>query len=124
MAIRRLLHARGLRYRVDRVLPLRGVRRRADLVFGPARVAVFVDGCYWHGCPDHGNPAIKANTWYWPTKIAGNRARDEDTDRRLAELGWLPIRVWEHEAPADVAARIEAAVVERRRVRPPGTPSL
>ncbi|UJP40263.1 very short patch repair endonuclease [Cellulomonas palmilytica] len=114
MALRRLMHARGHRYRVDRLLPLVGVQRRADLVFGPARVAVFVDGCFWHGCPLHGNPAVKANVWYWPDKIARNRARDADTDRRLREIGWLPFRAWEHETPSDVADRLEAALRSRR----------
>ena len=115
MALRRLLHAAGLRYRVDRRLPLPGINRRADLVFGPAKVAVFVDGCFWHGCPVHGNPRIQSNTWYWPEKIARNQARDADTDARLASIGWLVIRVWEHEDPARVAEQIAPAVGERRR---------
>lgn len=113
MELRRLLHAQGWRYRVDRVLPLSGVRRRADIAFGPAKVAVFVDGCFWHGCPEHGNPAIKSNTWYWPGKIARNRTRDADTDRRLDEIGWMSIRVWEHEDPAECADRVQHALLER-----------
>lgn len=99
----------GLRYRVDRP-PLAGLRRRADIVFGPARVAVFVHGCFWHGCPEHGNPAPRANGWYWPAKIAGNRERDRDTDLRLADAGWTVVRAWEHEPPAAVAARVAAAI--------------
>ena len=87
LALRRLLHAAGLRYRVDRP-PLPGLRRRADLVFGPARVAVYVDGCFWHGCPQHGTRP-KANTDWWDAKLAGNRARDADTDRRLTDAGWF-----------------------------------
>ena len=75
LAVRRLLHAMGLRYRVDRQ-PLPGLRRRADLVFGPARVAVYIDGCFWHGCPEHGNPRPRANSGYWPAKIQRNQARD------------------------------------------------
>ena len=114
VAVRSILHARGLRYRVDRLLPIPGRRRRADLVFGPAKVAVFIDGCFWHGCPEHGNPAIKSNTWYWPEKIARNQARDADTDSALAGLGWLPLRFWEHEAPIHVAGLVEAAVRSRR----------
>lgn len=112
MALRRSLHAMGLRYRVDRP-PLAGLRRRADLVFGGAKVAVFVDGCFWHGCPDHGNPRPATNAWYWPAKIEGNRARDRDTDRRLTEAGWLVLRLWEHEDPAEAARRVTGAVADR-----------
>jgi DNA mismatch endonuclease (patch repair protein) len=116
LALRRELHARGLRYRVDRQ-PLRGLRRRADIVFGPARVAVYVDGCFWHGCPEHGNPRPSSNSWYWPDKIATNKARDADTDRRLMAAGWAVIRCWEHENPVDVASQVEAAVRTRRSCR-------
>lgn len=119
LAVRRRLHAMGLRYRVDAV-PLPGLRRRADLVFGPARVAVFIDGCFWHGCAEHGNPRPASNGWYWPAKIAGNRERDQDTDRRLADAGWLVVRVWEHEPAAEVAARIADLVTDRRPTRRTG----
>lgn len=112
VAVRKALHALGLRYRVDRA-PLRGLRRRADIVFGAARVAVYVDGCFWHGCPEHGNPRPASNGQYWSTKIAGNRARDEDTDRRLAAAGWAVVRAWEHEPVADVAARVATTVRTR-----------
>jgi DNA mismatch endonuclease (patch repair protein) len=114
LAIRRELHRRGLRYRVH-AFPLPELRRRADLVFGPARVAVFVDGCFWHGCPEHGNHQVVANAWYWPGKIAGNRARDADTDQRLRDAGWEVIRVWEHEDPNDVSERIRGIVAARRK---------
>ncbi len=113
LAVRRLLHAMGLRYRVDRQ-PLPGLRRRADLVFGPARVAVYIDGCFWHGCPLHGN-SPRTNTEYWRTKLDGNRARDSDTDRRLADAGWRVVRAWEHESPAAVAEKVAATVLNRRR---------
>ena len=113
LAVRRLLHAMGLRYRVDRA-PLAGLRRRADVVFGPARVAVFIDGCFWHGCPEHGNPRPAANSWYWPAKIARNNARDQDTDQALAAHGWAVIRAWEHEVPGEVAARVAATVRDGR----------
>lgn len=113
VAVRRILHAMGLRYRVDRA-PLAQVRRRADIVFGPARVAVFIDGCFWHGCPEHGRPRTKANPAYWSSKIERNRARDADTDARLDEAGWVVVRAWEHEDPAEVAALV-AGVVKRRR---------
>jgi DNA mismatch endonuclease (patch repair protein) len=119
LAVRRLLHAMGLRYRVD-ARPLPGLRRRADLVFGLARVAVFIDGCFWHGCPEHGNPSPASNGWYWPAKIAGNRERDQDTDRRLAAAGWAVIRAWAHEPAAEVAARIADLVAARRPTAGPG----
>jgi DNA mismatch endonuclease (patch repair protein) len=109
--IRRLLHALGLRYRVDcSVLP--GVRRRADLVFGPARVVVLVDGCFWHGCPEHATWP-KHNADFWREKIEANRDRDRDTDRRLEDAGWLVVRVWEHEDPREAARRIERLVRSR-----------
>lgn len=109
MALRRILHSMGLRYRVDRA-PLPGLRRRADIVFGPAKVAVFVDGCFWHGCPEHGRRGTQANPAYWSAKIARNRERDADTDARLAEAGWTVVRAWEHEPPAEVAGTVATAV--------------
>lgn len=112
LAVRRILHAHGLRYRVDRA-PLPELRRRADLVFGPSRVAVYVDGCFWHGCPEHGTEP-RANAEWWRDKLARNRARDADTDLRLAEAGWLVVRVWEHEDPQAVAGRVMDLVRSRR----------
>ncbi|MFD5385266.1 very short patch repair endonuclease [Streptomyces sp. NPDC127074] len=108
LRIRSLLHREGLRYRVS-ARPLPGVRRTADIVFTRARVAVFVDGCFWHGCPDHCRPA-RTNSDFWRAKIDGNRARDAQTDRFLAEAGWRAIRIWEHEDPVRAAGRIAAAV--------------
>ncbi len=87
----------GFRYRIHRA-PVPALRRKADIVFGPARLAVFVDGCFWHGCPDHGRRRHDVNGWYWPDKIARNRLRDDDTDRALTAAGWRVLRVWEHEA--------------------------
>lgn len=113
LALRRLLHAGGLRYRVDRA-PVRGLRRRADLVFGPSRVAVYVDGCFWHGCPDHGRQPA-ANSAYWSAKLARNRSRDADTDAQLAAAGWKVVRVWEHEPP-EAAARRVAEIVKAHRI--------
>jgi DNA mismatch endonuclease (patch repair protein) len=109
--IRSRLHARGLRFRVHRRL-LKGSRREVDVVFPGAKVAVFVDGCFWHGCPEHGTWP-RNNAEFWRRKIEGNVERDRDTDARLEADGWTVVRVWEHEAPADAAARI-AAAVERR----------
>ncbi|GHG04905.1 hypothetical protein GCM10018777_15660 [Streptomyces albogriseolus] len=110
--IRRLVHAQGLRYRVA-ARPLPDLRRTADMVFRPAKVAVFIDGCYWHGCPEHYVPP-KTNEGYWSDKVARNVARDRDTDQRLTEAGWTVLRFWEHEASEECAARI-AAEVEKRR---------
>ncbi|KQX17416.1 DNA mismatch repair protein Vsr [Streptomyces sp. Root431] len=112
VALRRILHASGLRYRVHR-RPLRGVRREADIVFGPTKVAVFVDGCFWHACPEHATWP-KRNSEFWRTKIEKNRTRDADTDARLEAAGWVSVRVWEHEAADEAAARV-AAVVEARK---------
>ena len=111
LAIRRLVHAAGLRYRVD-VAPEPHLRRRADLLFRRARVAVFVDGCFWHACPRHGT-LPKANRTFWEAKLARNRSRDRDTDRRLRAKGWRVVRVWEHEAADDAAARVLRWVRER-----------
>lgn len=101
LRVRRLLHAAGARYRVD-VAPVAGLRRRADVVFTRQRLAVFIDGCYWHGCAEHGTRA-RTNAQYWSAKIAANRARDADTDAQLRAAGWTPLRYWEHEEPRAVA---------------------
>jgi DNA mismatch endonuclease (patch repair protein) len=112
IALRRALHAAGLRYRVERpVIP--GMRRRADVVFGPAKVAVFVDGCFWHMCPEHAT-FPKANADWWREKLERNYVRDQDTHRLLREQGWFPVRVWEHEEIAEAALRIAEIVHERR----------
>lgn len=110
--IRRLVHAQGLRYRVA-ARPLPDLRRTADMVFRPAKVAVFIDGCYWHGCPEHYVPP-KTNSGYWSEKVVRNMARDRDTDQRLIEAGWTVLRFWEHEVSADCAAQIAAEVTKRR----------
>ena len=104
MLLRRALWARGLRYRVDRA-PLPGIRRRADIVFGPARVAVFVDGCFWHSCPQHAT-LPRSNRDWWKEKLAVNVERDRDTDSKLSEAGWTVLRVWEHEDMEQVADKV------------------
>jgi DNA mismatch endonuclease, patch repair protein len=111
--LRRALHAAGLRYRVHR-RPVKGVRREADIVFGPSKVAVFVDGCFWHGCPEHATWP-RNNAEFWRQKIETNRRRDLDTDARLEQAGWQAVRVWEHELVHTAAARIIATVSSRRR---------
>jgi DNA mismatch endonuclease (patch repair protein) len=115
LAIRRLVHAKGLRYLVDAPLPLKGVRRRADLSFTRARIAVFIDGCYWHSCPIHATQP-KANAEWWAAKLAANQLRDRDTDGRLEDAGWIVLRIWEHELPADAADKVELAVRTRLTV--------
>jgi DNA mismatch endonuclease (patch repair protein) len=101
VALRKALHGRGLRFRVD-VPIIAGSRRRADIVFSRARLAVFVDGCFWHACPQHAT-IPKTNREWWERKLAANVARDRDSDRLLAEEGWQVIRVWAHE-DAEIAA--------------------
>lgn len=101
----------GLSYAVDQA-PIPGLHRRADVCFVEARVAVFVDGCFWHGCPLHGT-SPKANQDWWRAKIDTNRRRDDDTNRTLTDAGWMVLRFWEHEAP-DAAAQVVADVVANR----------
>jgi DNA mismatch endonuclease, patch repair protein len=108
LAVRRAVHALGLRYRVD-MRPLPDLNRRADLVFTGARVAVFVDGCFWHGCPKH-HTVAKANAEFWAVKVQRNRERDAETDQLLQAAGWIVVRAWEHENPADVARRVSSVV--------------
>jgi len=114
VALRRALHARGLRFRLDRKL-LATSRRRVDIAFISARVAVLVDGCFWHRCPIHAT-VPKANARWWSDKLQANQRRDADTDKRLLAAGWYVVRVWEHEAPGRAASRI-ATAVNRRRYR-------
>lgn len=111
LAVRRAAHALGLRYRVA-ARPVPTLRRTADMVFRRARVAVFVDGCFWHGCLEHRTTAV-TNRSFWTEKIDSNRARDRDTDAKLADAGWTALRVWEHEDPHEAALRI-LTVVRRR----------
>jgi DNA mismatch endonuclease (patch repair protein) len=114
MRIRKLLHAMGLRYSIH-AKPLDDSSRRADVVFPRAKVAVFVDGCFWHGCPEH-RTWPKANEQFWCTKILANIERDADTNERLRDRGWLVIRVWEHEDPSNAAIRIARRVRSRLRI--------
>jgi len=111
LALRSAVHARGLRYRVS-AKPLAGVRRTADLVFPRAKVAVFLDGCFWHGCPEH-HTVASANAKFWADKVEANRKRDRDTDSRLTEAGWVSVRIWEHEDVAEAARRVEEVVRAR-----------
>jgi DNA mismatch endonuclease (patch repair protein) len=110
LELRRALYALGLRYRLQ--VPLIAKPRRvADIVFIGARVAVFVDGCFWHGCPQHATWP-KQNAEFWTQKIKTNQARDADTDTRLRALGWEVMRVWAHEEPRQAAQRIAKRIEE------------
>lgn len=107
--LRQELHRRGRRFRVDYPIVGDEFRTRPDVVFTRARLAVFVDGCFWHRCPEHG--AIpQANRGYWEPKLAANVARDARTDEALARMGWQVVRVWEHDAVLAAADRIEAVL--------------
>jgi DNA mismatch endonuclease (patch repair protein) len=109
LVIRSLLHRRGLRFRKRLTIKLTGRRwTQPDIVLTRSRIAVFIDGCFWHACPAHGKTP-KANADYWSPKLARNVARDADTNNQLTDLGWLVIRAWEHEDPAAVAVRVEHA---------------
>jgi DNA mismatch endonuclease, patch repair protein len=107
VALRQELHRKGLRFRIDHPLP--GIpRRSADVVFTRVHLAVFVDGCFWHDCPEHGTrPKVRAR--WWEEKLQKNVARDRDTDARLLGAGWTVLRFWEHESPISSAAMVEEA---------------
>lgn len=119
--IRTALHRKGLRFRLHRRL-IPGLRRTTDIVFPGPKVAVFVDGCFWHGCPEHGT-FPKTNSEWWREKIEANRHRDADTNQRLLEIGWQPVRVWEHEDPEKAAERIEEVIRGRSRAKRLGSSS-
>lgn len=106
--IRRELHARGMRFRIERPVP--GMPRRSiDIVFPRQQVAVFVDGCFWHACPEHSVPSKHNDAW-WDAKLKGNVERDHTTTEHLESLGWQVVRIWEHEGVAEAADRIELLV--------------
>jgi DNA mismatch endonuclease (patch repair protein) len=110
LELRRALHGAGHRYRVD--FPIRVPDRRPirpDIVFTRARVAVFVDGCFWHGCHEHGTRP-RSNSGYWAAKIEINQTRDRDQTTALERDGWTVVRVWEHEAPDVAASRVAVAL--------------
>lgn len=120
LALRRALHALGLRFLVDVTPAGTSRRRRADVVLRGSRIAVLVHGCFWHRCPEHFH-APKANAEWWRLKVESIVARDADTVQMLEAAGWLPVVVWEHEDMRAAAMRIAAADRERR-IRPPATP--
>lgn len=111
-ALRSKLHRSGLRFR-KHTAPLKGLRCRADVVFLRERVAVFVDGCFWHRCPVHGNVPQDTNG-YWAAKLEHNVARDRRNDHALKSAGWVVLRVWEHENPEAAARHVRAVLTSRR----------
>lgn len=116
MRLRSALHALGYRYRKDHRLDLPLRRVRPDIAFTARKVAVFVDGCFWHACPEHGS-APKNNEWYWSPKLARNVERDRACDAALADAGWTVIRLWEHVPLEDAVAEVVKAVGEPRALR-------
>ena len=116
LALRRELHGRGMRYRVGYPVP-DNRRRSIDIAFVRIRLAVFVDGCFWHGCPVHGTWPMTNAEW-WENKIKMNRLRDADTDRLLQEHGWESLRLWEHEVSTGADRVIGTYARRRRALRP------
>jgi DNA mismatch endonuclease (patch repair protein) len=114
LALRAALHAMGYRYRKDFRLDLPLRRVRPDIAFTRRKVAVFVDGCFWHACPDHGSKP-KNNDWYWSPKLAKNVERDRAADQALAQAGWTVVRLWEHVPLAEAIDAVVAAVGGPRR---------
>ena len=112
LALRRALWRRGFRFRVD-LAPIQGFRSKADLVFSRSKVAVYVDGCFWHACPAHAT-IPKSNRDWWIAKLQSNKRRDVHTNDRLAESGWLAVRVWEHEDVQQAVERISKIVIDHR----------
>ncbi|MCW8383810.1 very short patch repair endonuclease [Streptomyces justiciae] len=112
LAVRRLLHAAGLRYRVEYRVPGMA-RRRIDVAFPGVKVAVLIDGCFWHGCPVHATHP-RANAEWWRQKLERNMARDIETTEHLRAQGWEVLRFWEHEAPQDVADEVRRVVTQRK----------
>ncbi|MFJ7492241.1 very short patch repair endonuclease [Streptomyces sp. NPDC097727] len=115
LAVRRLLHSAGLRYRVE--YPVPGMpRRRIDVAFPRAKVAVLIDGCFWHGCPQHATQP-KANADWWRSKLDRNMARDRETTEHLLATGWTVLRFWEHMPAEEVAATVHAVVDREKQDR-------
>ncbi|MGA1827303.1 very short patch repair endonuclease [Microbacterium sp.] len=112
LAVRSLLHASGLRYRCDLRLVIGGRAVRPDIVFTRRKVAVFIDGCFWHSCPEHGTKP-RTNIEYWGPKLERNRARDVRDTATLEEAGWLVVRAWEHTPPEEIAAAVQESVLAR-----------
>ena len=122
LALRKELHRRGCRFRKEWAVP--GLpRRRIDIAFTRRRVAVFVDGCFWHACPVHATAPLANGAW-WSAKLSKNVARDRDTDDHLRRLGWTVVRVWEHETLGQAADRIVSVLVAAGHTRPRATAEI
>jgi DNA mismatch endonuclease (patch repair protein) len=106
VALRSALHRRGHRFRKDLRVDAGGIKARPDIVFTRRRLAIFVDGCFWHSCPEHGR-APRVNEHYWSPKLAGNRDRDWRQASALESEGWLVLRLWEHESVTEMVAVVE-----------------
>lgn len=112
ITLRQALHRLGYRYRVDAPLP--GIpRRRADILFTARKLAVFVDGCFWHGCPEHATWPANNAAW-WQSKLTTNIERDRDTTQRLTNDGWTVLRIWEHESLDEAVAKVLRELPPRR----------
>lgn len=109
LRLRSALHRYGLRFRKHLRVRVRDMRATPDIVFTRQRVAVFVDGCFWHGCPDHGTQP-RANAGYWASKLERNRSRDELVDERFRAAGWVVVRIWEHVPTEEAVGRVVAAL--------------
>ena len=123
LALRSALHRRGLRFRKDHLLRVGGLRVRPDVVFTRWKIAVFLDGCFWHGCPNHfRTPARNAD--YWAPKLRANVDRDQRVDEALSDEGWTVVRVWEHDDVESAADRIRRLVDNRRSTPSPQKETL
>jgi len=109
LRVRSELHRRGLRFRKHLQTDVGGRRVVADIVFPRHRLAVFVDGCFWHMCPEHGT-VPRSNSWYWTPKLRRNAERDGEVDELLRGAGWRVLRVWEHMGAPGAADEIEDAL--------------
>ncbi|MET9154593.1 very short patch repair endonuclease [Streptomyces griseoflavus] len=115
LRLRSLLHREGLRFRVN-ARPVATLRRTADVLFTKDKVAVFVDGCYWHGCPAH-RSIPSTNRDFWVSKIEGNKSRDRETNSLLVEHGWFVVRVWEHTPTDDAVTLVRLGLEESKAAR-------
>jgi DNA mismatch endonuclease (patch repair protein) len=121
VAVRSHLHRAGLRFFVDRPIRLADRVVRPDITFPRVRVAVFIDGCFWHACPEHGTHP-RRNGEYWSSKLRRNVERDRLVNVGLAQAGWASVRHWEHESPEEVVAAVAAVVASRTSGTKAGSP--
>lgn len=115
MMVRKALHKKGMRYRVQYPVPGHP-RRSIDIAFPRSKVAVFVDGCFWHGCASHRTIPVNNRAW-WKEKIEGNQKRDRETDEHLHAIGWTVLRYWEHDSPEDITVEVVDVVSSRKSIR-------